>query len=254
MNNIYTDPILKYPLTDKEYDRIDDVWRFLLYFENNDIFNSDFRVRTISAIKNQYTIDEFYNYETILRKLFWNLRWAIFLLWVKPDLSEDEYYKLIKNDYGNYKEIPNSLLLCETHSYKDESDLQNKLQKSDFFDKTYYRSFINKIVIIDKQNNKIIMKPIEGSSHIFKKNYFNLLTITILFDKALYKEVMNNPYIIKFKKIKTAPYYHQQDYGFPNLNFCTFEFGTKEDMINRIKKMYYYKNDKYWFKLLLPKN
>jgi hypothetical protein len=93
----------------------------------------------------------------------------------------------------------------------------------------------------------------EGSSHIFTKNYFNLLSTMILFDRQLYEKVMRNPFYIVDHNIKLSDYYYQYDYPFPNLNYCIYSFGTKEDYLNRIKLMYYNDNnpkDKYWFKLI----
>ncbi len=254
IDDIYKSDILKYPLTDEEYGYLDGAWRFLKNFENKEIFNSDFRRNIIKNIRKNYSLNEFYTYESIINKLFWNLRWLSFPLWVKEGMSEADYTSFIKNNYKGYTDIPNSLLLCKSKDYKDINDAKQKLKKSDFFDQTYYRSFINKIVIVDKVNKKIITKPIEGSSYIFGKNYFNLLTISILFDRELYEEVMRKPYILNFMKIKLSKYYHQMDYGLPNINFCTYQIGHKEDMLERIEKMYYYKGDKYdkyWFKLIL---
>ena len=77
-----------------------------------------------------------------------------------------------------------------------ENKINNILQKSN-----YYRSFINKLVIIDKKNKQIISKPFEGSADIFSKNYFNLLTMSILLKKKLYIKITENPYLIKNQKV-----------------------------------------------------
>lgn len=254
INDIYKSDLLKYPLEDKEYAYLDSAWEFLENFENKEIFNSDFRQDTIKNIRKNYTITEFYTYEKIINKLFWNLRWLTFVLWTKEGLTEASFESFIKDNYKGYDEIPNSLLLCEKKSYSDIDDAKKQIKNSDFFDQTYYRSFINKLVILDKTNKNIITKPIEGSSHIFGKNYFNLLTITILFNRELYEEIMEKPYILNFRKIKLSKFYHQMDYGLPNINFCIYQLGTKEDMLKRIEKLYYYKGstyDKYWFRLIL---
>ena len=91
----------------------------------------------------------------------------------------------------------------------------------------------------------------ENSSHIFDKNYFNLLTMYILKNKQLYDQVMENPSIIKTMTLKLPEYYYQYDYGFPNLNYCVYEFGTEEQRKERIYKMYYADDaEKNWFKLI----
>ena len=63
---------------------------------------------------------------------------------------------------------------------------------------------------------------------------------------------MKDPYKIKNKYIELSNYYYQQDYGFPNLNLCTYNFNSDYDQIYRIKKMYYEnKTGEFWFKLIL---
>ena len=53
---------------------------------------------------------------------------------------------------------------------------------------------------------------------------------------------MKYPYSVKYQKFIRKLldcHYFQLDYGFPNLNYCVYTFGTKADRIDRIKKMYY---------------
>nr|QBK88803.1 MAG: hypothetical protein LCMiAC01_04850 [Mimivirus LCMiAC01] len=243
INNIYQSKFLKYPLTDNEYKNINNVWKFLKIFKKKYLFLANYRKYVINNIRNTYTIDEFYMYESILNKIFWNLRWLVFPLVHNINLSESEYQKIIMNNYDNATSIPQSLLLCKFEKYKNDDDLENKLYSNDVYTSgNYYRSFINKLIIIDKKNKILISKPLEGSSNIFAKNYFNLLTITILFNKKLYKKIMTGPYLLRYRKFINKlfdGYYYQFDYGFPNLNYCVYTFGTKEDRINRIRKMYY---------------
>ena len=253
INDIYTNKILKYPLSDKELERVNNVWKFLELFKEAEVFVTDYRKKIINNIRKKYTEDEFYEYETILNKMFWNLRWLIFPLWNNKDMKEDEYDKFVINNYGNFDKIPHSLLLCSYEKFNDEKDMYAKLNKNTIFETTYYRSFINKLIIVDKKNKIIMTKNFEGSSQIFNKNYFNLLTMTILFDTNLYEKIMQNPYSIKKNKITTSNYYYEHDYAFPNINFCTYKFGSKYDRKNRITKMYYSEKPKgkYWFKLII---
>ena len=191
IENIYQDKRLKYPLTDEERSQVEKVWDFARVFIQPYIFISDYRENVIREIRAKYTPEQFYQYENILNKMFWNLRWLLFPLWLDPNMSEDKYYKYIET-YGDHKKIPYSLLLCNFESYEDNDDLKSKLKKNPIFESTYYRSFINKLVMIDQKNKLIVTKPIEGSSDIFAKNYFNLMTMTILFNKDMYEEYMKN--------------------------------------------------------------
>lgn len=242
--NIYTNNNLKYPLESNEVDMLPKVWKFLEVFKKRFVFISDYRNHLVKQIQDKYTIDEFYKYEYIINKLFWNLRWGVSYVWTDEKLDTDN--------------MPLSLLICKFVKYKDTDDLIKKVKEvksGENIDNigSFYRSFINKLIIVDKENKELIIKQMEGSSDIFSKNYFNLLTSHILFSKKLYEEVMNNPLSIKNKDIKLSEYYYQYDYGFPNLNYCKYLIGSENDRLERIKKMYYNINNpyKYWFKIIL---
>jgi hypothetical protein len=250
---LYQDPILKYPLTEYEYSQLDKVWDFVSIFQKPYIFISDYRKQLIRTVRKKYTIEEFYLLESILNKMFWNLRWLLFPLWYKPNMDRVEYEDFLtaQPSYGDFETIPDTLLMCKKEKYEDENDLIDKLSNNSLFDSTYYRSFINKLIIIDKKDKIIYTKPIEGSSDIFSKNYFNLMTMTILFNKELYEKIMIDPYGVKDQQIEYSSYYYQYDYGFPNLNYCTYWFGTDDDRRDRIQKMYYIGEPlgRYWYKL-----
>lgn len=183
---------------------------------------------------------------------------VIILLFINPDITNDEYYKLINSDYDNYNEIPRDLSGCKIIKYDNILDLDNKIKKLYLNLDNFYRSFINKLIIIDKDKQLIYYKNMEGSSHIFSKNNFNLLTNTILFSKKLYKIIMTNPYLIKNKIIELPHFYFEKDYGFPNLNYCAYNILSDNEKKDRINKMYYLgahqdynsQNAKYWYKLL----
>ena len=135
INNIYQDKVLKYPLTKNEYDNINKVWDFMKIFRKKFIHLSYFRNYVINKMK-EYTVEEFYLYESILNKMFWNLRWLLFPLWYEK--TEEEYNNFVKNNYNNFTEIPDSLLLCKKEKYTDEN-LKNKLYNILTKD-NYYRS------------------------------------------------------------------------------------------------------------------
>lgn len=252
IDNIYKSDFLKYPLNKFEYELIEEVWDFINIFSKQYVFISDYRNYVIKTVNRRYTPDRFLIYESITNKMFWNLRWLISPLWIDENMTEDEYYENIKNNYGGTDTLSYVLLLCKSVKFEDEQDLNKKI-KDILLNSTYYRSFINKILIVDKHNSILYAKQLEGSSDIFSKNYFNLLTMTILFDRKFYEEIMKNPYSIKNKKVELSKFYYQYDYGFPNLNFCTYDFGTQDQKLDRITKLYY--NDikhktRYWFKLI----
>lgn len=246
MIDIYTNNKLKYPLDANEYGDIDSVWNLINIFAKPFLHVTDYRNFLLKTIK-RYSITEFYHLETIINKLFWNLRWIMFIWFINPQLNEKDYNLFIQ-DYGNHKEIPNSLTMCNKINYADSNDLERELKKINL--NTFYRSFINKLIIIDKSNKVIYYRDMEGSADIFNKNNFNLLTMTILLDRNLYEKVMSNPYKYKNLDIELSQYYYQYDYGFPNLNYCIYDFGNEEYKKHRIEKMYHEKDAKYWFKII----
>ncbi len=259
INDIYQDSRLKYPLTEEEYKLVSKVWEFLDIFKKRFIFISDYRKYMIRQIRKKYKIEDFYKYEMILNKMFWNLRWLLTPLWMDEDITEEEYDKQIENNYLKSKKIPTPLLLCKFIKYRDESDLKTKIKKANLGEGdmggmgSFYRSFINKLMIVDKEKKELILKPMEGSPDIFSKNYFNLLTSHILFSKSLYEQIMKDPFLIRRKEVPLSEFYYQYDYAFPNLNYCKYLIGTDKDRIERIQKMYYYKGEpkaKNWFKLI----
>lgn len=236
MFDIYRDKILKYPLSDEEFNKINNVWEFIKVFDKQFIYITDYRKYLLKKIKKTYSIDEFFVYEGIVNKMFWNLRWLLFPFFI--------------NNYEGHNGIPNELLLCENIKFTDSNDLDKKIKNISLND-SYYRSFINKLIMVDEENKIIYNKKMEGSSHIFSKNFFNLYTITVLFNRKLYEKIVANPEITKKLKIELPYYYHQCDYGFPNMNYCVYSFNTNENKKERIKKMYYdYNDERFWFRLL----
>jgi len=121
--DVYKDKLLKYPLTTSETTSIDYMWEFSQVFNFRSLYTSDYRTKVISDIQKAYTPERFFEYETILNKLFWNMRWLLFPLWIYPDMSKEEYNKFIKDNYGSYTEIPDALLLCQKVSYADNTEL-----------------------------------------------------------------------------------------------------------------------------------
>lgn len=225
-NNIYNNTELKYPLTPDEIKHIESVWKFIKIFNKHFLYIADYRDYLIKKINKKYTIDEFYLYETIANKLLWNLRVILLPYFTKTSL-------------------------CHQIKYTNTNELDEKIKKAEAYLGTYYRSFINKLIIVDKKDHSIYYKKMEGSSSIFHQNKFNLLTMYVFLNRELYEKVMQNPIIYK-EYIEILPeYYYQYDYGFPNINLCIYKIGIDDDRQYRIKKMYYEKNPENWVRLII---
>lgn len=256
IDDIYQSKLLKHPLSKEELDLVPEAWELLSVFKKRFLFITDYRTYLIKNISNKYTAEKFLKLESVINKMFWNLRWLLFPLWTNKYITKEAYLEFIKSGYGDFENLPYALLLCNSKRLPSSNKDELKSLLRDFYiNTTFYRSFINKLVIIDKQNKNLITKPMEGSSDIFSKNYFNIMSFQILWSKRTYTEIMSNPLLVRDVSVVHEPhFYYQFDYGFPNLNYCKYQIGSDDDRINRIKKMYYtesYPKDKYWFKLII---
>jgi len=241
--NIYTNNGLKYPLTNKECNDINSVWQFIGIFAKPFVSVTDYRNYLLETIKN-YSVDEIYYLENIANKLFWNLRWTTFIFVIDDNISLIEYDKFLEN-YGDYQSIPKDLMQYNETQY---DDLNQKLKEIEL--DNFYRSFINKLIMIDPSAKTIYYKNMEGSADIFNKNKFNLFTMTVLLNRELYEKVMVNPYNYRNSDIELSHYYYQYDYGFPNLNCCVYDFGNIDNKKYRIRKMYLEDGANNWFKII----
>jgi len=247
---IYTDKTLKYPLTEDEYKQIDKVWEFSDLFNFRTLYINEYRTKIISIMQSKYSLLDFLVLEDILNKLFWNLRWLLYPLWLNPNITQSEYQQMINSNYDNHDTLPDSLLLCQKKKYNNPRELQDEIDN--FVKNNYYRSFINKLIMIDNNNKIIYTKNIEGSAEIFNKNYFNLYTATILTNRKLYEEIMQNPLKITNKQVTLPEFYYEHDYAFPNINYCAYRIHDDEkERLNRIRRMYYSRDaEKNWYKLI----
>lgn len=244
INSIYIDSNLKYALTDQEYKAIDEVWDFITIFNHPFIYVTDLRNYLIDTISNKYTVQEFMWFETIAEKMFWNLRWKLFPLFASNDVND-------VNDINNVNTIPMDLLQYKIIPFSDDDDMKYKIDCIKKME-TFYRSFINKVIMVDYENNIIYNKRQEGSADIFSNanNSFNLYTLTILLDRQLYEKVIMNPNDFWNMHIPTSEYYYQYDYGFPNLNCCAINIGNNDFRMKRINNMYFNGDARYWYKVL----
>jgi hypothetical protein len=242
----------KYPFTDNEIGLLDDAWKVINIFNKKFIFLSDYRNYIINHISSSYTPETFLRIESIINKLFWNIRWSVYPQWSDDSNNSNNSNDTNNTNNTNDTQIPSSLTLCEEIRYLDSSDLKSKLMMLQKMNAgRYYRSFVNKLFIVDKQKKIIYVKSMEHSSELFSKNYFNLLTSHIMYDRQLYERIIGNPSLIRTTDIPISEYYYQPDYGFPNLNCCEYLIGTDVDRLDRIKKLLFSPDDKYWFKIIV---
>jgi len=245
--NIYQHKLLKYPLTDDEIDKINNVWNFISIFVNKHVNITNYRNYLIHEIRSKYDPKTFYLYENIANKLLWNLRFMLYPLWKNPNISYQEYVITL----NKLKYIPKEILCYNIINYKADDELDGTINNIMLNNNPYYRSYVNKMFLIDKPNKKLYIKPIEGSANIFSKNYFNVLTMMIFLNRTLYEQIMLNPLMLKTMDLNIPEYYYQFDYGFPNLNLCVYKFGDETTRIDRINKMYYADDmGNNWFKLI----
>ena len=129
MMNAYKNKILKYPLNNEEYEKIEKVWEYVAYFKKKFIYISEYRKYIIKEIRRNYNIFEFYEYEKILNKMYWNLKWLLYPLIFYRNIKKRKYEDIINNNYKNQKEIPQSLLLCTREKYNNRQEMITKIKK-----------------------------------------------------------------------------------------------------------------------------
>lgn len=244
---VYTSTKLKYPLLEHEMNLVDSAWKFASLFRMEFNTLNENRTNMIMQISATYSPAIFLELEKIFEKIVWNLRWAMFPLWINKNITRNQY-----NDFNwlKYNEIPHCLLLCDKRNYNSITELNNIVNEFSF--KIFYKSFINKLITIDYSNSVIYTKELESSSPIFRKNYFNLLTGSIISSQQLYEHIMMDPFILTTMTIPEPQYYYEFDYGFPNLNLCNYGIiNDNDERLDRINKMYFEQNfeDRNWFKL-----
>lgn len=253
-NNKYT----KFILTEEEQKYIDKVWNFINKFKNIYLNVTEERQKKIKKIRNEYKPEEFYKNEKIANKIFWNIRE------IMHKYYDYHNYKNNKNkdieDLKNIKKRERRMGIMEKKKYKNREELKRIVYDKSFLEKNYYRSFINKLIIVNKENKKVYKKEMEGTINFLIENEFNLITTIIFFNREIYENIIkkilsnNNKEIEREinKIIKNKPqFYYQLDYFFPNINYCCYSTGDKNEWIKRIKKYYYNENDNEWFNIIL---
>ena len=141
-----------------------------------------------------------------------------------------------------YSELDSNILKCENRDHA----LLN------FYENSSYRSFINKIIIYDDKENDYYYKPMEGSSHIFSKNIFNVATSKIFQNRTTYEDIMANTKLLKKTYESYIPeFYYEYDYAYPNMNYVKPFIQSDDYRKYRIDKMYYTDDsENSWFHLI----
>ena len=238
--DIYSDKTIHFKLDKDEIDIIDDVWKFADLFNFTTYTLHEYRDKIIDIIQKNYTIKEFTVLELILEKLIWNLRWLIFPIVANNNIDLEDYKLMIQLD-----KIPDKHLSINSYELDDYGLVKDMLYESN-----YYRSFINKLMVVDRDNKKIYYKLQEGSMPIFSKNDLNMKTMLIMRNRSIYEKVMADPFIIRTIKFEEPLLYYQYDYPFPNINLCCPFTNSMEERENRVKLMYFTDDcEKNWFKL-----
>lgn len=200
---------------------MEDIYKFLSNFSYNSLYITNNRQTTIANLQ-KYTPEEFLKYEDILNDMFWNMK-----------------EKLMKKFKKKVE--------CKVFDYITEQDIKQK-KKEILRGILYYRSFINKIILVDIKNKKIYYKPFQASISIASKSKLDLLCNYLLFNRELYEKIINDTNEIK--NVILPKYYYELDYLFPNLNYCKRNINDVETRLRKIKYMYYDKDgDENWFKL-----
>jgi hypothetical protein len=248
IEDIYRDNNIKFKLDKDEIDIIDRVWEFSDLFNFATITLHEYREKLINNIQKNYTVKEFLILEIILEKLIWNLRWLINPLIQNSKIQEDEYLKIIK-----LESLPEKCLSIESYNITSPNKVPEVLNrvKDNMYKSNYYRSFINKLIVHDKERSKIYYKHLEGSAPIFTKNELNVKTMIIMRDRKLYEKIMHNPFYIINYRFKIPTIYYQYDYGFPNITLCCPFSNNIKEREERIRKMYFDQDsEQNWFKLI----
>lgn len=224
----------KYDYTENELLLMDKkIWDFTNLFNFCTYGVTSYRKCIINLINDNINEDDFYEYEILLEKMLWNLK------------EKTKYL---------FSHCCDNIIIKEL-SYTNKKIYKNKMNEilSCYSQDNAYRSFINKLILVDDINKKLYYKKMEGNNYIFTKNEFNIKT-WIPFKSnncTLYDSIMNDPKKITF--IDIPKYYYSYDYPFPNLNFGKPFIYSEKFRKYRINQLYYSDNcEENWFKLLNP--
>lgn len=211
----------KYLLTVNQNKELNNVWKFILYFsnpkgisknwweKNGKMFGVyEYRKYIINMIKKNISENDFYQYEKIINKLYWNLKYALM--------------PYVKNNKSKYK----------IHSNKEVLEIKSG-------------SYINSYLQYNEKDNK----------WYFVKNLskLDIICMNIMRDRKKYLYYLKNPSSIEdYSKKNDLDTYYYLNYAFPNVNPLFYNKNSKSYWMKKIHLMYYEKDDKNWYKLIVP--
>jgi hypothetical protein len=218
--NPYNNIKLNFSLDQKEIKLLDKVWEFINDFRETKLTRNKYTKYIIEKIKKKYKINEFYIYENITEKIYWNL------------------VDKIKNDH----EIKSEIFFKNINQNIPKNMIKNMI-------KDVIKETKRKILM---RNNKIKESTIKktfittSKNILYKYNYpddLDLIVASVIINRSLYETIMSENKSIFDIDIIIEPYNNiiEFDFPFPNLNTIKpFTKSKKERIINIYNE--YYKN------------
>jgi hypothetical protein len=203
--NPYNNNKLKFPLLKKELKILDKVWEFMNDFRDTKITRSKYKKYIVLKIKNKYNINDFYNFEKIVEKIYWNL-----VTKIKQEMDDLKPEIFVKEKF-------------DLNKTKNKILMRNNKIKESTIEKTY---------IITKSNKLL-----------YKYKYpddLDLLVGSIMINRSVYETIMSEEADIFNMEIEPYNNITEFDYPYPNLNTIKSFTKSKKERINNIHNMYYY--------------
>ena len=113
--------------------------------------------------------------------------------------------------------------------------------KSNQFVLDQSHSYTHNLLLFNNKSNTIFINNKVESTLLLRK------ILSVFLNKQNYYKLINNSNYLK--KLKPLPsYYYSYDYPFPNVNLFFYNQNSKEVWLKNIKRLYYNKDDTYWYK------
>lgn len=213
-NNPYNNKYIFKILSNHEIYLIDKVWKFINSFKEEVLTKSEYISLIINKIKFNYSAIDFFIYETIVEKMYWNL-----------------FYVIVDKVYVGDK-IKENFKITQTQVFRNL--LKNSL---------IGKSSLRKAFVHNKKHH----------SYMYKYDYPNtldLILFQIMSNRSTYETILSNPDLTLDEINSLVEPYQSEiefDYPFPNLNTIKpFVYSSKERLSN-IKKYYYSTNsEQFW--------
>ena len=209
--NPYNNKYIFHPLLKEEILQIDKVWIFIDKFQVDFLTRNMYVENIISNISKLYTITDFFIYEVILEKLYWNL----------------------------FNFIIDKVHISDT--IKEKHTDKSKIIQKILYNSLIKMTSLRKAYIYNKHHH----------NYMYKYHYPNdidMLLFSIIKNRSTYETILSNPdlSLYEINELITEPYNSivEFDYPFPNFNTIKpFVYSSKE-RIKNIKKFYYVTNAK----------